>query len=108
MQLAIGLVLAGAWGLGDGGRSASAALTGAGISALLSAYMGLKVFARDAKADSSGAFRALVRAEFVKLLLAAVLVSFAIIAFREHTLPLITTLGATLLAYWLALLRAPN
>jgi len=104
LQLAITAALALTWLAAVGGRAALAAMAGGGISAALSLYVGVRVFAPSAKASPQAALAALYRAEAVKLLLAAVLTSLAILGFREHPIPVITTLAATLSAYWLALL----
>ncbi|WP_440996675.1 ATP synthase subunit I [Arhodomonas sp. SL1] len=104
LQLAITAALALIWLVTVGGRAALAATAGGGISAALSLYVAVRVFAHDAKANPQAALGALYRAEAVKLLLAVVLTSLAILGFREHPIPVISTLAATLSAYWLALL----
>lgn len=104
LQIAIGLIGAALWLFAEGPRAGLAALAGGGISVVLSFYFALKVFARDAAADPEAALGALYRAEAMKFLLTAVLVSLAVIAFREQIVPVITTFAATLvLGYWLAL-----
>ncbi len=104
LQLAITLTAALAWLIASSARAALAAMAGGGISTALSIYVAVKVFSRDAAADPEAALAAFYRAEAMKLVLTAVLTSLAIMGFRDHTVPLITTLAATLSAYWLALL----
>ncbi|WP_193222257.1 ATP synthase subunit I [Alkalilimnicola sp. S0819] len=103
LQIAIGLIGAVLWLVAGGPRAGLAALAGGGISVMLSFYFAIKVFARNAEADPEAALGALYRAEAMKFLLTAVLVSLAVIAFRDQVVPVITSFAATLLlGYWLA------
>lgn len=104
IQLVIGIGGAVAWGWFDGIPAALAALGGALISALLTFYTAVKVFARGKEADPRQIVAAMYRAEAMKLLLAAVLLSVAISQFPEYALPLVSAFAASLAAYWFALL----
>lgn len=108
LQLGIAATAAIIWGLTTGLRAASGAAVGGGISAVLTFYVAVRVFARPAGDSPEQAFSALVRAEIMKLLLAVVLISIAIIAFADQVIAVVTTLAVTLSAYWFALLRADD
>lgn len=108
VQLGITVVAALLWGLTSGHLAGLGAAAGGGISAVLTFYVAVRVLMRPADDSPERIFGALVRAEIMKLLLAAVLISIAIIALPDQVLPMITTLAATLTAYWLALLRAAD
>jgi len=101
----VGMALAAAFG---DGRSALAAAAGGGMSWLLTWYVAFKLFAARGERDAGRIFGALVRAEVMKLVLAAVLISLAVMAFEERLIPLVVTLSATLGAYWLALIRTDD
>ncbi|WP_169509129.1 ATP synthase subunit I [Arhodomonas aquaeolei] len=104
MQLAITLAAASVWLFAAGARAGLAAAAGGGISTVLSLYVAVKVFLREPRDNPGAALAAFYRAQAMKLLLAVVLISLAILGFRDHPIPLVTTLAATLGAYWLALL----
>lgn len=108
MQVTIGVAGAAVWWLLAGPSAALAALVGGGISALVSAHFAIRLLAHGATSDPKAALGAFYRAEAMKLTMTAALVFIAVYALRDDAVPLITTLAATLAAYWLALLRGSD
>lgn len=107
MQLGIGVAGAVVWWLLAGPMGALAALAGGGISALLSFHFAARMLAHGNAPDPKAALGAFYRAEAMKLAMGTALIFIAVYVLREHAVPLVTTLAATLAAYWLALLRGP-
>lgn len=107
LQLMIGIAGAALWLLMDGPMAALAAMAGAGISALLSFHFAARMLANGASSDPKAALGAFYRAEAMKLTLGTALIFIAVYLLRDDAVPLVTTLAATLAAYWLALLRGP-
>lgn len=103
LQLAIALAGAAVWALFGGLQAALAALAGGGISALLTFYFAVRFGARG-DSDPKAVLGAFYRAEMMKLLLGTGLIFAAVYVLRDNAVPLVTTLAATLAAYWLVLL----
>lgn len=108
LQLIIGAAVTALWGLTAGPYGALGALLGAGIGTLLTVYAAVQVLARPGDGSPHAALGAMVRAELGKLLLATVLVTLAVIGLPSQAAAIVTTLAATLSAYWFALLRATD
>lgn len=104
LQLAIALAGAVVWALAGGLPAALAALAGGGISALLTLYFAVRLGARGGDSDPKAVLGAFYRAEMMKLLLGTGLIFTAVYVLRDDAVPLVTTLAATLAAYWLVLL----
>ena len=104
LQIMIGLAGAALWWLFADVSAALAALAGGAISALLSAHFAARLLAHSAATDPRAVLGAFYRAEAMKLTMAAALIFIAVYALRDDAVPLITTLAATLAAYWLVLL----
>ncbi len=108
MQVTIGVAGAAIWWLLAGPSAALAALVGGGISALLSFHFAIRMLARGAASDPKAALGAFYRAEAMKLTMATALEFISVYGLWDDAVPLITTLAATLAAYWLVLLRGSN
>jgi len=104
LQLAIALAGAAIWTPFGGPTAALAALAGGGISALLTFYFAARFGARGGNTDPRSVLGAFYRAEMMKLLLGTGLIFTAVYVLRDDAVPLVTTLAATLAAYWLVLL----
>ncbi len=104
LQLAMGAGGGGLWYLLRGADWAVAALAGGLISAFLTLYTALRFFLRARNAPLGAVTGALYRAEAMKFLMAAVLLSAATYFFGAAAIALVTTFAATLTAYWFALL----
>lgn len=103
LQFAIGAAGSALWFAASGPRAALAALAGGTIGAALSLYFAIQFMAR-AGADPRRLLQALMRAEAMKLLLAAALFAVAARLFSDTLVPLLTTFIAGLSVYWFALL----
>jgi F0F1-type ATP synthase assembly protein I len=79
------------------------ALVGGAIALALTLYAAAQLLGRPADSPHD-ALGAMIRAEVGKLILAVVLISLAVMALPEQAAAIVTTLAATLSAYWLALL----
>ncbi|PWG63377.1 hypothetical protein DEM34_08700 [Spiribacter halobius] len=104
LQLAIALAGAAVWALAGGLTAALAALVGGGISAALTFYFAARLGARGRNADPKAVLGAFYRAEMMKLFLGTGLIFTAVYVLRDNAVPLVTTLAATLTAYWFVLL----
>ncbi|HRP87704.1 MAG TPA: ATP synthase subunit I [Gammaproteobacteria bacterium] len=103
-QTGVTLVAAVVFGLAMGGEAALGALAGGGISLVLSLWMALRVFSVPAEAGPQAMLSAFVKAEAIKLVMAVVLFSAAVIFLGHVFLPLVVTFVATLVVNWLALI----
>jgi F0F1-type ATP synthase assembly protein I len=102
-QTGVTLIAAVLFGLTMGGEAALGALAGGGISLVLSLWMALRVFSVPAEAGPQAMLSAFVKAEAIKLVMAVVLFSAAVIFLSHVFLPLVVTFVATLVVNWLAL-----
>jgi len=103
-QAGVTLVAAVVFGLAMGGEAALGALAGGSISLVLSLWMALRVFSVPAEAGPQAMLSAFVKAEAIKLVMAVVLFSAAVIFLGHVFLPLVVTFVATLAVNWLALI----
>jgi F0F1-type ATP synthase assembly protein I len=103
-QTGVTLIAAVLFGLTTGGEAALGALAGGGISLVLSLWMALRVFSVPAEAGPQAMLSAFVKAEAIKLVMAVVLFSAAVIFLGHVFLPLVVTFVATLAVNWLALI----
>lgn len=103
-QAGVTLVAAVVFGLAMGGEAALGALAGGSISLVLSLWMALRVFSVPAEAGPQAMLSAFVKAEAIKLVMAVVLFSAAVIFLGHVFLPLVVTFLATLAVNWLALI----
>lgn len=106
-QLLIAAVSVAIWAWFAGPRAALAALTGGGISVVLTVYTAIRTFAAPA-ANAKQAVMNFYRAEVRKLILAAVLFAAAVRFFGDVFAPVVTTFALTLSVYWFALLWDTN
>jgi F0F1-type ATP synthase assembly protein I len=102
-QSGVTLMAAILFGLMMDGEAALGALVGGGISIVLSLWMALRVFSVPAEAGPRAMFSAFVKAEAIKMVMAAVLFSAAAIFLSHVFIPLVVTFVATLVVNWLAL-----
>ena len=103
IQLLLMLLIA-AVALALGGvKTAYSALTGGSVSLLVTLYFASKVFAVRPGAPAAKVARAFYLGETIKLLLAAALLSGALLFLDVSPLPLLLAYSAVLMAHWLAL-----
>lgn len=104
IQLAIGVLGALFWGAVQGSGSALAALGGAAINMLLAFYVAAKMSFFTKQRDPRRIIMTLYRAEAMKLVIAALLLSAAIVLFPAYALPLVSVFAISTVAYWFALI----
>ncbi|RFF26254.1 hypothetical protein DZK25_14020 [Wenzhouxiangella sp. 15181] len=105
LQAVLSVLGALAFGLLAGVPQALAVLVGGGIGVLLTAVSALRAGAATSEAEPAQMMAAFYRAMALKLVLAVVL--FVVVAkwFAGYFAPVLTGYVATVLAYWIALLR---
>ena len=104
-QLGMTLLIAALCLLLWGSRPAYSALLGGGISATASLSMAVSFFRHGSGADPQKILRGVYAGEFAKLLLTALLFIVVIALFEVSVLALFGAYVATILVYWVALLR---
>jgi F0F1-type ATP synthase assembly protein I len=102
-QAAVTLAGAGLFGVTTGGDAAIGALAGGGISVVLSLWMAVRVFSVPAGAGPQAMMAAFVKAEALKMVMAAAMFTAAAIYLSHVFIPLVVTFVATLVVNWLAL-----
>jgi len=102
-QLAITGLCAAGFGLALGLAAAGSALVGGGINTLANLYLARRLFGGDM--SPRAILRNLYLGEFAKIALTVALFVIAIMTLELEFLPLFVTYAATLLAFWIALLR---
>lgn len=103
-QVGVGVAGAVVWFVAGSPRDALAALAGGGIGAVLSLYMALKLMVAPGETLTAGrALGAFLWAEVVKLLLAVGLLYAAVQVFPDALAAVVTTFGASLAVYVIAL-----
>lgn len=103
-QFAVGLAASVVWLLAAGPASGLAALAGGSIAALLSLYFAAKVPVGRPEVTPRQFVAAFYRAEALKLLMAVVAFTVAVLLFENAFLPLISTYAASTVVYFAALL----
>lgn len=104
-QAGVGAAGAGLWLL-DSGWSSLAAVAGAAIAVIPSAYFAAHVFSKAPGTAPRQVLNALYLGEAFKLILTAALFMIALRWLSGHFLPLITTYAAALGTYWFFFLGA--
>ncbi len=104
-QLVVSVVLALLVWAGFDGSVATGLLVGGGVSALGSLVFALSVFAAPTT-NSRVVLRRMFRGEALKMALVAVLFYLAITVLRVKALPTMVGFVATLVVFWVALLRS--
>jgi ATP synthase protein I len=105
-QVAATLILAVAFLVGSSARAALSALIGGGISVAASLAMVFFMF-RGAAMDPKRVLRSAYRGEAAKLGIMILLIVVALKTVELAVLPFFVTYAATLLVYWIALVKAP-
>jgi F0F1-type ATP synthase assembly protein I len=105
-QVAATLILAVAFLVGSSARAALSALIGGGISVAASLAMVFFMF-RGAATDPKGVLRSAYRGEAAKFGITVLLIVAALKNVELAVLPFFVTYAATLLVYWIALVKAP-
>jgi ATP synthase protein I len=105
-QLAATLILAATFLIGWDTRAAVSALIGGGVSVAASLAMVFFMF-RGASADPQRILRSAYRGEAAKLGITVLLIVAALKSMELAVVPFFVTYAATLLVYWIALVKAP-
>jgi F0F1-type ATP synthase assembly protein I len=105
-QVAATLILAVAFLVGSSARAALSALIGGGISVAASLAMVFFMFS-GAATDPRGVLRSAYRGEAAKFGITVLLIVAALKNVELAVLPFFVTYAATLLVYWIALVKAP-
>jgi F0F1-type ATP synthase assembly protein I len=105
-QVAATLILAVAFLVGSSARAAISALIGGGIGVAASLAMVFFMF-RGAATDPRGVLRSAYRGEAAKFGITVLLIVAALKNVELAVLPFFVTYAATLLVYWIALVKAP-
>lgn len=103
LQALIAAVVSGLWAVFAGPSAGFGALVGGAIGLLLTLYAAAQLLGRPAQSPHD-ALGAMIRAEVGKFILATVSITLAVMALPQQAAAIVTTLAATLSAYWLALL----
>lgn len=108
LQIAIAVTVALAfWGF-SGLLAAYSALMGGGISAVASLFMGRRVLSPSGNVQPQRLLRRFFVGELLKISLTAAMFVVAVVLLRAKALPLLSGYGATVLAYWFALLSSES
>lgn len=102
-QLAITGICAVGFGLGMGSQAGFSALVGGAINALANLYLARRVFG--AARTPQAILRNLYVGEFLKIGLTVALFVLALLTLDLVLLPLLATYAATLIGFWIALLK---
>ena len=107
-QLGVTLLSSAAGLLLGGSRAALSALMGGGIGTLASLYMVVSTFRLGKNTEPTKILGRLYRGEFYKLVITAGLFGLVLVSMEVSFGPMIGGFAATLLVYWVALLRSPS
>ena len=107
-QLGITLSISAAGLLLGGPRAGISALMGGGIGTLASLYMVVSMFRVGASTEPKKIISRVYRGEFYKLVITAGLFALVLLSIEVSFGPMLGCFAATLLVYWVALLRSPD
>ena len=106
-QLGITLLISAVGFLISGARASISALMGGGIGTVSSLYMAVSIFRLGVDAEPDKILKGFYRGEFLKLALIVVLFGLVLTTIEVSFGPMLGCFAATLLVYWVALLRSP-
>ena len=107
-QLGVTLLISAAGLLLGGPRTAVSALMGGGIGTLASLCMVLSLFRPGANTEPEKIMGRVYRGEFYKLAVTAALFGLVLVSMEVAFGPMLGGFAATLLVYWVALLRSQD
>ena len=107
-QLGVTLLISAAGLLLWGPRTGVSALMGGGIGTLASLYMAVSMFRLGVNTEPEKIIGRVYRGEFYKLVVTAGLFGLVLMSFDVSFGPMLGCFVATLMVYWVALLRTPN
>jgi ATP synthase protein I len=107
VQFGVTLFISAVGFLMGGPRTAISAFMGGGIGTLTSLCMVVNLFRLGADAEPEKILKGVYRGEFLKLALTVVLFGLVLKGIEVSFGPMLGCFSATLLVYWVALLRSP-